>query len=132
MRTISLESWVSVAARESPRPSEVVVATRPVCRRRHVRRARVSDGNCAPRPREVEAHGRDEGPGVGTFAPVAATIGSGVAWCAAPARLSPGPARGSRTAFVGAMGIGLLAALFFSVSFVLNRRMDLGGGAWER
>ncbi|WP_424188181.1 multidrug resistance efflux transporter family protein [Actinokineospora sp. G85] len=30
-----------------------------------------------------------------------------------------------------AMGIGLLSALFFSVSFVANRGLALGGGAWE-
>jgi drug/metabolite transporter (DMT)-like permease len=30
-----------------------------------------------------------------------------------------------------AMGLGLLSALFFSVSFVVNHGMALGGGAWE-
>jgi drug/metabolite transporter (DMT)-like permease len=39
-------------------------------------------------------------------------------------------ARG-RVAFLGAMGIGLLAALLFSTSFVLNRSVQVGGGAWE-
>lgn len=29
------------------------------------------------------------------------------------------------------MGIGLLAALLFSTTFVVNRNMQLGGGAWE-
>jgi hypothetical protein len=29
------------------------------------------------------------------------------------------------------MGIGLLAALLFSTTFVVNRSMQLGGGAWE-
>lgn len=29
------------------------------------------------------------------------------------------------------MGIGLLAALLFSTTFVVNRRIELGGGAWE-
>jgi drug/metabolite transporter (DMT)-like permease len=29
------------------------------------------------------------------------------------------------------MGIGLLAALLFSTSFVLNRNVQVGGGAWE-
>jgi drug/metabolite transporter (DMT)-like permease len=46
---------------------------------------------------------------------------------AAPART----ARGGRVAFLGAMGIGLLAALLFSTSFVLNRSVQVGGGAWE-
>ncbi|MCG8920188.1 multidrug resistance efflux transporter family protein [Actinokineospora sp. PR83] len=30
-----------------------------------------------------------------------------------------------------AMGLGLLSALFFSVSFVANRGLSVGGGAWE-
>jgi drug/metabolite transporter (DMT)-like permease len=40
-------------------------------------------------------------------------------------------APGSRAAFLRAMGIGLLAALLFSTTFVVNRNMQLGGGAWE-
>jgi drug/metabolite transporter (DMT)-like permease len=40
-------------------------------------------------------------------------------------------APGGRTAFLRAMGIGLLAALLFSTTFVVNRSMQLGGGAWE-
>lgn len=39
--------------------------------------------------------------------------------------------RGGRTAFLGAMGLGLLAAALFSSSFVVNKSMQLGGGAWE-
>jgi len=38
---------------------------------------------------------------------------------------------GARTAFLGAMGLGLLAAALFSSSFVVNKSMQLGGGAWE-
>ncbi|HZB76273.1 MAG TPA: multidrug resistance efflux transporter family protein [Solirubrobacteraceae bacterium] len=38
---------------------------------------------------------------------------------------------GGRTAFLGAMGLGLGAAALFSSSFVVNRSMHLGGGAWE-
>jgi drug/metabolite transporter (DMT)-like permease len=36
-----------------------------------------------------------------------------------------------RVAFLQAMGIGLGAALLFSTSFVLNRSVQVGGGAWE-
>jgi drug/metabolite transporter (DMT)-like permease len=53
---------------------------------------------------------------------------------AGPARSAPSTAaaaRGPRVAFLGAMGIGLLAALLFSTSFVLNRSVQVGGGAWE-
>lgn len=32
---------------------------------------------------------------------------------------------------LGAMGLGLLAAALFSSTFVVNRSMHLGGGAWE-
>ena len=39
--------------------------------------------------------------------------------------------RGGRTAFLGAMGLGLVAAALFSSSFVVNKSMQLGGGAWE-
>ena len=39
--------------------------------------------------------------------------------------------RGGRTAFLGAMGLGLLAAALFSSAFVVNKSMQLGGGAWE-
>ena len=39
--------------------------------------------------------------------------------------------RGGRTAFLGAMGLGLLAAALFSSSFVVNKSMQLGGGAWQ-
>src|SRR5215218_458436 len=39
--------------------------------------------------------------------------------------------RSGRVAFLGAMGLGLLAAALFSSSFVVNRSMHLGGGAWE-
>ena len=39
--------------------------------------------------------------------------------------------RGGRTAFLGAMGLGLLAAALFSSSFVVNKSMQVGGGAWE-
>jgi drug/metabolite transporter (DMT)-like permease len=48
-----------------------------------------------------------------------------------------GALRGPRrvaAAFAGlpaAMGLGVLSALFFSVSFVVNHGMALGGGAWE-
>jgi putative multidrug resistance efflux transporter len=42
-----------------------------------------------------------------------------------------GPNARSWIAFLGAIGVGLLAALFFSVAFILNRRMELEGGAWE-
>jgi len=38
---------------------------------------------------------------------------------------------GGRTAVLGAMGLGLLAAALFSSSFVVNKSMQLGGGAWE-
>ena len=38
---------------------------------------------------------------------------------------------GGRTAFLGAMGLGLLAAALFSSSFVVNKSIQLGGGAWE-
>ena len=38
---------------------------------------------------------------------------------------------GGRTAVLGAMGLGLLAAALFSSSFVVNKWMQLGGGAWE-
>jgi drug/metabolite transporter (DMT)-like permease len=53
---------------------------------------------------------------------------------AGPTRSAPpaaATARGPRVAFLGAMGIGLLAALLFSTSFVLNRSVQVGGGAWE-
>jgi drug/metabolite transporter (DMT)-like permease len=40
-------------------------------------------------------------------------------------------APGGRVAFLQAMGLGLLAALLFSTSFVLNRSVQVGGGAWE-
>jgi hypothetical protein len=40
-------------------------------------------------------------------------------------------APGGRLAFLQAMGIGLGAALLFSSSFVLNRSVQVGGGAWE-
>jgi drug/metabolite transporter (DMT)-like permease len=33
--------------------------------------------------------------------------------------------------FAGTMGLGTLAALFFALSFVINRMMAVGGGAWE-
>jgi drug/metabolite transporter (DMT)-like permease len=36
-----------------------------------------------------------------------------------------------RAAFLRAMAIGLLAALLFSTTFVVNRNIHLGGGAWE-
>jgi drug/metabolite transporter (DMT)-like permease len=36
-----------------------------------------------------------------------------------------------RAALLRAMGIGLLAALLFSTTFVVNRNIQLGGGAWE-
>src|SRR5919108_4539511 len=57
--------------------------------------------------------------------PVLATAG--------PARSAPAAAAapGPRAAFLTAMGIGLLAALLFSTSFVLNRSVQVGGGAWE-
>jgi drug/metabolite transporter (DMT)-like permease len=42
-----------------------------------------------------------------------------------------GRAPGGRVAFLQAMGIGLGAALLFSTSFVLNRSVQVGGGAWE-
>lgn len=45
----------------------------------------------------------------------------------ATARRAPG----GRAGFLGAMGIGLGAALLFSTSFVLNRSVQVGGGAWE-
>jgi drug/metabolite transporter (DMT)-like permease len=53
---------------------------------------------------------------------------------AGPARSAPAGAAaapGPRVAFLAAMGIGLLAALLFSTSFVLNRSVQVGGGAWE-
>ena len=40
-------------------------------------------------------------------------------------------APGGRVAFLRAMGIGLVAALLFSSSFVLNRSVQVGGGGWE-
>jgi drug/metabolite transporter (DMT)-like permease len=39
--------------------------------------------------------------------------------------------RAGRTAFLRALGIGLLAAMLFSTTFVVNRSIQLGGGAWE-
>jgi drug/metabolite transporter (DMT)-like permease len=57
--------------------------------------------------------------------PVLATAGPTRAPSAAPT------ARGPHVAFLAAMGIGLVAALLFSTSFVLNRSVQVGGGAWE-
>lgn len=37
----------------------------------------------------------------------------------------------SLSGFAAAMGLGILAALFFALSFVINRMMALAGGAWE-
>ena len=36
----------------------------------------------------------------------------------------------ARASLFEAVGLGLLASLFFAFTFVLNRRMDLGGGNW--
>ena len=36
-----------------------------------------------------------------------------------------------RAALIPALGLGLLAALLFSTTFVANRSIHLGGGAWE-
>jgi hypothetical protein len=58
--------------------------------------------------------------------PVLATAGPARGTPAA-ASVAPGP----RIAFLTALGIGLLAALLFSTSFVLNRSVQVGGGAWE-
>jgi drug/metabolite transporter (DMT)-like permease len=37
----------------------------------------------------------------------------------------------STSGVAGAIGLGILAALFFALSFVINRMMAVGGGAWE-
>jgi drug/metabolite transporter (DMT)-like permease len=60
-------------------------------------------------------------------APVVTAAGPQSPAVIAVARRAPG----SRVAFLQAMGIGLLAALLFSTSFVLNRSVQVGGGAWE-
>jgi drug/metabolite transporter (DMT)-like permease len=49
----------------------------------------------------------------------------------APPALVTRRAPSGRVAFLRAMGIGLAAALLFSTSFVLNRSVQVGGGAWE-
>ena len=36
-----------------------------------------------------------------------------------------------RAALIPALGLGVLAALLFSTTFVANRSIHLGGGAWE-
>jgi drug/metabolite transporter (DMT)-like permease len=58
---------------------------------------------------------------------LSAAGGPGSAPLAATLRRAPG----GRVAFLQAMGLGLLAALLFSTSFVLNRSVQVGGGAWE-
>ena len=49
---------------------------------------------------------------------------------AARLRVAVRPPAG-RAALVPALGLGLLAALLFSTTFVANRSIHLGGGAWE-
>ena len=60
-------------------------------------------------------------------APLLSAAGRTAAVPLAAARRRPG----GRTAFLAAMGLGLAAAALFSSSFVVNRSMQLGGGAWE-